>query len=99
MPKDVPLRRKVQLSVEGEQRLASPGPVPVARDVHRPQQCLQCARAGPLVRPLDTVGADHGRGGRRLRPRVEMRLQQLPHQLPPLLLQQGFEIAVGHARR
>ena len=53
------------------------------------------ARAGPLVRPFDPVGADDRLGGRRLRPPVEMRLQQWPHQLPPLLLQQGFEIAVG----
>jgi hypothetical protein len=75
------------------------GPEPLARDLHRPQQRLQRAGAGTLVRPFDPVSADDLRGGRRLRPPVEMRLQQLPHQLPPLLLQQGFEIAVGHARR
>jgi hypothetical protein len=72
---------------------------PLARDLHGPQQRLQRARTGPLVGPLHPVGADDWRSGRRLRAPVEMRLQQLPHHLPPLLLQQGFEIAVGHARR
>ena len=50
------------------------------------------------MRALDAVGADHGLRRLGVSPPVEMRLQQLPHQLAPLLLQEAFEVAVGHAR-
>lgn len=94
----VPLRRQIQRRVQREQRLVPSRAMPRPRHLDRAEQRLQRARAVARVRPLDALGPDHRARGRRLRPEIQMRLQELPHQLAAFPFEEAFQIAVRHAR-
>ncbi|MBI3048134.1 MAG: site-specific integrase [Acidobacteria bacterium] len=89
---------QVQLGIKREECLVAPRPMAVARDLHGPHQRLERTLARPRVRPLDAIGADDRRRRGGLCAQIEVRLQQLPHPLAPLLLEHRFQIAVPHAR-
>jgi hypothetical protein len=48
------------------------------------------------VPPRHSIRTDHRARGRRLRAEIQVRLQELPHQFPPLLFQERFKITVRH---
>jgi hypothetical protein len=62
------------------------------------RQPTLASRLRPLTRR--PIGPNHPRGLRLpLRPKVQMILQQLPQQLPPVDLQSSLQLRVGQARR
>jgi hypothetical protein len=68
------------------------------RHLDGPDDRLERARAVPRVRARRAVGPDDGALRRGLGAQVQMRLQQLAHQLPALAFQQLLQVAMRHAR-